>query len=86
MKTVLLDGDDGREEILRRLAAHLGFPPVGNLDALWDRLRTDARGPFEIVWRDHARAREALGVEFARLDEIFRRLVAERRDVRVTFV
>lgn len=86
MKTVLLDGDDGREEILRRLAAHLGFPPVGNLDALWDRLRTDARGPFEIVWRDHARAREALGEEFARLDEIFRRLVAERRDVRVTFV
>jgi len=86
MKTVLLDGDDGREEILRRLAAHLGFPPVGNLDALWDRLRTDARGPFEIVWRNHARARDALGEEFARLDEIFRRLVAERRDVRVTFV
>ena len=86
MKTVLLDGGDAREEIFRRLAAHLGFAPPGNLDALWDRLRTDARGPFEIVWRDHAQARAALGEEFDRLDELFRRLVAERRDVRVTFV
>jgi RNAse (barnase) inhibitor barstar len=86
MRTVLLDGDGDRAEILRRLAVHLGLRPVGNLDALWDALRTEARGPFEIVWRDHARARAALGEDFARLDELFRRLVVERRDVRVTFV
>ena len=86
MKTVLLDGDGDRGEILRRLSTHLDVAPVANLDALWDVLRTDARGPFEIVWRESARARDALGEDFARIDEIFRRLVAERRDVRVTFI
>jgi ribonuclease inhibitor len=74
--------------VFDRLAVYLEFPPHAgrNLDAFWDVLRTDVPGPFEIVWRDHARARAALGEDFARLDELFRRLVVERRDVRVTFV
>lgn len=84
MRTVLLDGDSGREEIFRRLLTHLDVTAAANLDALWDVLRTDAKGPFEIVWRDHAAAKARLGADFDRLAALFARLAAERRDVRVT--
>ena len=84
MRTGLLDGDCGGAEACRRLGVHLEVTTAKNLDALWDVLRTDARGPFEIVWRDHGAAKARLGAEFDRLAALFARLAAERRDVRVT--
>jgi len=84
MKIVLLDGDSGREEIFRRLLTHLDVAAATNLDALWDVLRADAKGPFEIVWRDHATAKARLGADFDRLAALLDRLAAERRDVVVT--
>ena len=53
---------------------------VPNLDALWDVLRTDVRGPFAVVWRDHARARHRLGADHDALCGLLRRLAAERAD------
>lgn len=84
MRTVFLDAElADRAAILDRLATQLGFPAHfgANLDALWDVLRTDVAGPYEIVWRDHARARAALGPEFERLSAMLRRLAVERDDV-----
>lgn len=85
MKTVFLDADLAtREAVLDHLARHLEFPGhfAPNLDALWDVLTRDIAGPFEIVWRDHARARGALGEEFDRLASLFEQLAEDRRDVR----
>lgn len=83
MRTVFLDAELGdRAAVLDHIAAHLEFPAVWgrNLDALWDALRTDTAGPFEIVWRDHDRARASLGTEFDFLTALFERLQGERRD------
>jgi ribonuclease inhibitor len=87
MKTVFLDGDIAdRAALFARLAAHLDFPAhtAANLDALWDVLTTEVEGPFEIVWRDHARAHAALGADFERFASLLRQLAEERRDFRFT--
>jgi ribonuclease inhibitor len=83
MKTVFLDGDlAGRAALFHRLAEHLDFPPhaASNLDALWDVLRTDVAGPFEIVWRDHQAARAAMGADFEKIVSLLAQLAEERRD------
>jgi ribonuclease inhibitor len=83
MKTVFLDGDlADRVALLHRLAEHLDFPPhaAANLDALWDVLRTDVEGPFEIVWRDHEAARAAMGTDFEKIVSLLAQLAEERRD------
>jgi len=83
MKTVFLDSDlADRAALFHRLAEHLDFPPhaADNLDALWDVLRTDVAGPFQIVWRDHVAARAALGFDFEKIAALMQRLAEERRD------
>ena len=83
MKTVFLDGDlTDRAALLHRLAEHLDFPPhaAANLDALWDVLRTDVEGPFEIVWRDHATAQAMMGKDFETIVSLLAQLAEERRD------
>jgi ribonuclease inhibitor len=87
MKTVFLDGDVAdRGTLFARLAAHLDFPAhaAANLDALWDVLSAEVEGPFEIVWRDHARARAAFGPDFERVASLLRQLAEERGDFRFT--
>jgi ribonuclease inhibitor len=86
MKTIFLDGDmSSAEAVFDRLAVYLEFPPHAgrNLDAFWDVLRTDVPGPFEIVWRDHATARERLAASYDKLITLFEQLAAERRDFRL---
>lgn len=87
MKTAFLDaGAVDRRAVFASLAAQLGFPAdaVPNLDALWDVLRTDTPGPFAVVWRDHERARAALGGDFERIAELLADLAAERDDFSLT--
>jgi ribonuclease inhibitor len=87
MKTVVLDaGLPDKAAALARIGRELGLGDDSprNLDALWDVLRGDVRGPFAIVWRDHARARETLGADFDALSGLLRRLAAERRDFTFT--
>ena len=84
MKRCVLDArHDSRAKVFAALAHDLGFPPhaAGNLDALWDVLRTDIAGPIEIVWRDSARARAALGTDFEAIVGVLREAAAARRDV-----
>ena len=86
-KTAVLDATLGSIGAVRdRLVAELGLPDQTgrNLDALWDALTTEGRGPFRIVWRDHAAARTKLGADFDRLVALFHDVVAARSDVSFT--
>jgi ribonuclease inhibitor len=72
--------------VYRRLAHDLQFPAHfrPNLDALWDVLTRDVKGPVEIHWRNSARARKKLGPAFARIVGLLREVEAERDDFRLT--
>jgi ribonuclease inhibitor len=68
------------DEITRQLhlPAHFGR----NLDALYDSLSADVRGPYEIVWRDTEQSRHMLGADlYATLLEILQSVAEERGDV-----
>lgn len=87
MRTVLLDGEvPDKAAALERIARGLGLGDMAprNLDALWDILRGEVRGPFAVTWRDHARARERLGADYDVLCSLLRRLAAERADFTFT--
>lgn len=70
------------QAVYESLSKQLDFPAHfgNNLDALWDVLSTDIRGPFEIVWRDSANSEFALESDFRRLIELFDALRDERED------
>ncbi|BBF84092.1 RNAse inhibitor [Aquitalea magnusonii] len=60
------------------LPAHFGR----NLDALYDTLSSDVRGPYEIVWRNTEQSRHMLGADlYATLLEILQSVAEERGDV-----
>jgi ribonuclease inhibitor len=82
--TVMLDASLTDVAAVRdRLVSALDLPAwTGrNLDALWDVLSTDAKGPIRIVWKDHRRAATVLGPDYRRLVTLFHDLAAARRDV-----
>ncbi|KIA80978.1 barstar family protein [Chromobacterium amazonense] len=61
-----------------KLPSHFGR----NLDALYDSLANDVAGPFELVWRDTAEARKALGADiYATILEILETVAEERGDI-----
>lgn len=78
---------DGRTRskagVMAKLARDLKFPAHfgGNLDALYDVLRTDLPGPIKITWSG---GRKALGKDFDGLARVLRDVAAERSDVTVT--
>lgn len=64
MKITLLGNAIKTEQDLHRtLADNLDFGPYygNNLAALWDRMTTDVERPFEIVWKDSAVSKAAMG-------------------------
>jgi ribonuclease inhibitor len=86
MTRVLLDAShDTLEKVYDALQAQLVLPRHfgRNLDALWDVLTTDLRGPVTIRWHDHARARAALGPDYGRLIATLREVEAARKDFRL---
>jgi RNAse (barnase) inhibitor barstar len=86
-RLVVLDASlDSLGAVRDRLVAGLGLPAwtAANLDALWDALTVEARGPLRIVWRDHAQARGRLGADYAPLVALLRDLVKARPDVRLS--
>ena len=57
-----------------------------NLDALFDCLTTDVRGPLVIEWHATAAARLTLGAEFDRLRKTMEDAARSRADLAVAFL
>lgn len=79
---------DGRQRskaaVLARLGRELGAPaPPRNLDALYDVLRRDVRGPYTVAWRAGPAARTALGNDYAAVRAVLEQVASERDDVRL---
>lgn len=72
------------DQVYDRLQECLHLPQYfgRNLDALYDSLSTEVRGPFKIVWRDHPNSAMDLGeIYYEGLLDIFRAVADERDDV-----
>jgi ribonuclease inhibitor len=86
MTRVRLDAShDTLDKVYDALQRQLALPSHfgRNLDALWDVLTGDVRGPVTIVWRDPARARARLGGDYDRLIATLRDVESERPDFRL---
>jgi len=79
----LIDGNcRTKRSVLGRIARDLALPHHfgQNLDALYDSLTTDVKGPIEIVWRRASSAKERLGADFDAIVATLRQVGEERRD------
>ncbi len=56
-----------------------------NLDALWDVLTTDVKGPVEIIWEESAVSRQAMGPMYDRVSALLAEVQNERDDFYVIF-
>ncbi|WP_035839180.1 barstar family protein [Kitasatospora azatica] len=79
---VVIDGQLIRTEsdVHDALSGPLDFGPYygGNLNALWDRLSTDAERPVELIWEQAQASREALGAaKFGAICSVLRRAARE---------
>ena len=55
-----------------------------NLDALYDSLSADVKGPYRIIWQGHASSAIDLGeLYYEGLLDIFRAVASERDDVQL---
>lgn len=79
-----LDGEtiQSLQDVYAQLAEQLGFPVWfdPNLDALWDVLTTDVRGPVRVVWVNAERSRWRLGQDFERLRTLLEAVARQRAD------
>jgi len=73
------------DDLYEQLAGTLSLPRHfgRNLDALWDVLSTDTRGPFEIVWKHADQSKKLMGGDFDRAIKLFRALEKERDDLQL---
>ncbi len=74
--------DDFYRELMQQLKLPTDFGR--NLDALWDVLTTDIKGPFEIVWEQAYLSKLALGPNYDRILRLLRNLERERDDFTFT--
>ena len=56
-----------------------------NLDALWDVLTTDVRGPVKIIWEESSISRKAMGPVYDRVSALLKDVQKERDDFQVIF-
>jgi ribonuclease inhibitor len=56
-----------------------------NLDALWDVLTTDVKGPVEIIWEESAVSKRAMGPIYDRVSAMLTDVQKERDDFHVIF-
>ncbi len=75
------------EEFYDQISRRLGFPAHfgRNLDALWDVLTTDVKGPVKIVWKNSASSKDSLGKDFERISALLRDVAKEREDLEIVF-
>jgi ribonuclease inhibitor len=82
MKRISLDAShDTLDKVYDAVERQLGLKKSfgRNLDALWDVLTKDVRGPIEFVWQD----RGALGPDGDRLLATLHEVARERKDFRL---
>jgi len=75
------------EEFYGQIARKLRFPDYfgRNLDALWDILTTDVKGPVELAWEDAEASRKFMGKDFEKIAALLKDVEKERDDFKVTF-
>lgn len=67
-----------------QIALHMPQYFGRNLDALYDSLSADVKGPYRIIWYGHERSAIELGeLYYEGLLDIFRAVAAERADVQI---
>jgi len=89
MKKVKLTGKAIRslDEFYGEIAKKFRFPDYfgRNLDALWDVLTTDVKGPVELAWEDSEASKKSMGKDFAKVAALLRDVGKEREDFKVSF-
>ena len=88
-KKVKLAGKSIRslDEFYGEIAKRLRFPDYfgRNLDALWDVLTTDVKGPVELAWEDSEASKKSMGKDFQKVAALLKDVVKEREDFKVFF-
>ncbi len=88
-KKVKLAGKSIRslDEFYDEIAKKLRFPDYfgRNLDALWDVLTTDVKGPVELAWEDSEVSKNSMGKDFEKVAALLRDVGKEREDFKVSF-
>ena len=88
-KKVRLQGKAIRtlDEFYSEIARKLRFPDHfgRNLDALWDVLTTDVKGPVQLVWEDLDVSQKAMKKDFQKVAALLRQVEKERKDFKVFF-
>jgi ribonuclease inhibitor len=76
------------DEFYREIAKKLSFPEHfgRNLDALWDVLTTDIKGPVELAWEDSERSKKSMGKDFEKVAALLKDVEKERGDFKVSFL
>jgi ribonuclease inhibitor len=89
-RKVKLEGKSIRslDEFYGEIAKKLRFPEHfgRNLDALWDVLTTDIKGPVELAWEDSELSKKSMGKDFEKVAALLRDVGKEREDFRVSFL
>lgn len=75
------------DEFYNEIGRLLNFPDHfgRNLDALWDLLSTDIKGPLELIWEASATSKKSMGKDFARVSVLLRDIERAREDFMVSF-
>ncbi len=76
------------DEFYGEIAKILRFPEHfgRNLDALWDVLTTDIKGPVELAWEDSELSKKSMGKDFEKVVALLRDVEKEREDFKVSFL
>jgi len=76
------------DEFYGEIAKKLRFPDYfgRNLDALWDVLTTDVKGPVELAWEDSEMSKKSMGKDFEKVSALLRDVEKERGDFKVSFL
>jgi ribonuclease inhibitor len=89
-KKVNLPGKTVRslDEFYEEIARKLRFPDHfgRNLDALWDVLTTDVKGPVELAWQDSEVSKKSMGKDFEKVSALLRDVEKERDDFKLSFL
>jgi ribonuclease inhibitor len=76
------------DEFYGEIAKKLRFPDYfgRNLDALWDVLTTDIKGPVELAWEDSDVSKKSMGKDFEKVTALLKDVEKERVDFKVAFL